>query len=86
MDPSTGKGAVWFADEPVCISRRAPYWVKTQKKIARMCAGLGPDAGCWTVADLQAIKRVSRAIRGHSPSAMPFEPDGGLTDMAKDVD
>jgi len=59
---------VWFADEPVCRSRKhgaGVRWVKVQRRIARLTQAVG----YFTQADLERIRKVRRGIRGRNPDA-----------------
>jgi len=70
--PLTPTG-VWFADEPVCRSRKhgaGVPWVKVQRRIARLVAA----EGCFTVSDLEEVRKVRRGIHGRNPDA----PSGRL--------
>lgn len=55
---------VWYPDEPVCRKRGAPQWVKMQKAIVKFKT---PSDKYFTVAMLEAIKRLHKSIEGINP-------------------
>lgn len=58
-------GGNWYANEPVCRSRKYPrYWLDMQRKVTRLKP---TPPGYWTIADLDRLRRVRPGITGRLP-------------------
>jgi len=64
-DVNVGK-CLWFADEPVCTSRKVPDWVRKQRRIARL-PNTDPSK-YFTLYMLNATRRISHGLRGADPN------------------
>ena len=67
MENNHNESPNWFADEGICSFRRFathPMVLKQRKIVA---LGLGPDDGTFTEPMLEAVRRVSKGLRGIDP-------------------
>jgi hypothetical protein len=65
------KNCTWFSDEEICRMVDVPFFVKRQRKIARL--GLGVEDGCFTVAMLKQNCVARGGLKGLDPDDFPFE-------------
>jgi len=66
----SAKCAVWYADEPICVSRKHKgIFAKTQRKISK----IKNVEGYFTLDMLNSISRVAKGISGITPDSRQSE-------------